>query len=903
MRYWPGIVLCFQIAANCLGQAGVSHPSFDSTIQILKNNDDAEAFTYAFVDQYLANSNEANLKLFDRYAKELWRPLVTPQENLAHVVLLCNNAYYLTHYGEIYKGIEVYEEAWNAFESHRLHDFDITEYCLKPLANNYSILGDYSSAGNIIKQYLFLAEKEKNNEQIISALINLAVVFHDTGKPSEAIDLLQQALRIKISDVRKTALVHAGLASNFERLGDLVKAKHYATLAISAFQRNPSDESSMQLVNLYRMLAMLSMREHNDDDALKFIQEAQQITRHNNKIFQNRVLAKLNNSYAEILMNKRRYGDALASYQQTLSILLPDYAPSTNVTLPLASSLYAENTIKETLDGIADASVKLGRPEQALAFYELSFATEDLLRNLYNYEDAKLQQQLENRRRTEQALIILYDLAIRTQREEFVTRAFQLAERTKAIILRESFDNRNGRKKIAADSLTKQEQALHYKQAEINKRIVLEQMKHKQADVAYINQLLANQNKITLLIKDTEKAIQRKYPEIVQNSFTPLDIQSLHDNLENDNAVLMEYFMGEEFIFVFTINSKSIEFVKISNLQDVKNDVIDLHALFSSSSAINNSIDRYRELAFKLYKGLIFPQQDSARNLVLIPDGLLSLIPFDALLYEEAKGLQYAAFPYLLKKYTIAYQTSAFMYATNHSRSTATVKKELLGMFPVFKNTSQALTYSVQEADKIHAHMDGKYLYGEEATMKAFLADGKKFPIIHLSTHADAGNSQRPPSIAFIDSTLYLPQIYGLQFSTDLLVLSACETGAGIVVKGEGAISLARGFQFAGVKSIIFSLWRVNDYSTAELMVNFYEVYQNTGSKSDALRQAKLLYLTDNTISNSHKSPYYWAGFVYYGNTEIQNFEKSWKMIYTSLMLGIIVFILVFTYVWKKKYA
>ena len=109
------------------------------------------------------------------------------------------------------------------------------------------------------------------------------------------------------------------------------------------------------------------------------------------------------------------------------------------------------------------------------------------------------------------------------------------------------------------------------------------------------------------------------------------------------------------------------------------------------------------------------------------------------------------------------------------------------------------------------------------------------------------------------------PEIYGYNLNYNLVVLSACETGIGTLSKGEGALSLARGFSYAGVKNLIISLWKVNDRSTESLMASFYKNYKNTGSKSKALYNSKLDYLEDTAISSIKKSPYYWGAFVYYG--------------------------------------
>jgi CHAT domain-containing protein/tetratricopeptide (TPR) repeat protein len=904
MRYWRCIILFVVIGNTTLAQTDKSPRNvFDSTTQVLKSANDVTGFTYAFVDQFLAQPNEANLSLFYRYEKQLWRAAGTNDEKIAYVILLCNKGYYLTRYDEIHKAIDAYEKAWRIFDNNHLNGFDVIEYCLKPLANNYSMLGDYSSAGNIVKNYLFLSQQQKDNEQILSALINLAIIFHDTGKSSEAVDLLQQALALKSSSLEKVGLIYAGLASNYERLSDHVKANDFASKAISALQQNPRRDVAVHLVNVYKLKAVLSMHENNMDAALQFIKSAQRIAALNKSVLQNRDLAKLNNSYAAILSWRKQHDRALKSYQHTLAILLPKYNPSTANTLPDASSLYAENAIKETFDGMADVYLQMNQPEQALACYELSFITEDLLRRAYNYDDAKFQQQLENRRRTEKALNILYGLYTQTNGNEFLIRAFQLAERTKAIMLRENIDNRFGRKTIQDDSLIKQEQTLLRKQAKITNDIVLEQLKHEVADISRINELLATQTKTAMLLKDIGKAIHRKFPDLVASDDRSLDLPILQNKLKHDHSILMEYFIGEESVFVFVISASSIEFKKIDDIAGVRNNIIALNELFSTPSAINNEIGRYKELAFQLYVKLKLPMVSTERNLILIPDGLLAVIPFDALLYEKSEGTQYKTFPYLIKKFSIAYQPSAFIYANSISKLNPIDKERLLAMFPVFENTNHALSYSMEEAEGIHKHMDGKYLYKQAATMNAFLNNGNEYSIIHLSTHATAGDGSQPPSISFIDSTLYLPQIYGLQVNADLLVLSACETGSGLLVKGEGAISLARGFQFAGVKNIVFSLWRVNDYSTASLMINFYQNYIKTGSKADGLRLAKVDYLNDNETSNSHKSPYYWAGFVYYGDVETQAVDNSWFIVKIILIIIVAIISIAAVYVLRRKYS
>src|SRR5205085_9833483 len=109
---------------------------------------------------------------------------------------------------------------------------------------------------------------------------------------------------------------------------------------------------------------------------------------------------------------------------------------------------------------------------------------------------------------------------------------------------------------------------------------------------------------------------------------------------------------------------------------------------------------------------------------------------------------------------------------------------------------------------------------------------------------------------------LRLHEIYNLRLTADLVVLSACQTGLGNDVKGEGLIGLTRGFMYAGAKGVVASLWKVDDEATAELMKRFYAGMFTQGlTPAAALRQAQL----EMWQSRRWHEPYYWAAFVIQG--------------------------------------
>jgi CHAT domain-containing protein len=147
------------------------------------------------------------------------------------------------------------------------------------------------------------------------------------------------------------------------------------------------------------------------------------------------------------------------------------------------------------------------------------------------------------------------------------------------------------------------------------------------------------------------------------------------------------------------------------------------------------------------------------------------------------------------------------------------------------------------------------------------------YRIIHFATHGLL-NSDQPelsglilslysPAGEKVDGFLRMHEIYNLRLSADLVVLSACQTGVGKEVKGEGLVALTRGFMYAGTRRVVASLWKVDDASTAALMQNFYRCLLKEGrSPADALRQAQLKIMGQN---KRWSSPYYWAAFTVQG--------------------------------------
>jgi CHAT domain-containing protein len=193
-------------------------------------------------------------------------------------------------------------------------------------------------------------------------------------------------------------------------------------------------------------------------------------------------------------------------------------------------------------------------------------------------------------------------------------------------------------------------------------------------------------------------------------------------------------------------------------------------------------------------------------------------------------------------------------------------------------NTIASLPATEAEIEQIAQVFDqnGKrakaYLYNKAAEDALKSNTLQKHRFIHIATHGFVNEDQPdlsgllfyPDTASAEDHILYTGEIYSLPLQADLVVLSACETGLGENVKGEGLLGLSRAFLYAGARNLMVSLWKVQDQATSDLMVDFYRQYWQNESLpySAPLHQAKL-----NMIqSKQFNHPYYWSAFVLIGD-------------------------------------
>lgn len=833
---------------------------------------------YNAVDSFTAHPSIKAIQDLSNVEAAFWKNPnpKTKEELLAIVVLNCNKGYYENLFGLTQNAVSSYEKAWQLFQKHKLGNYDIIEFCLKPLGNLYTVLGDYDSAENTIKQYYFIANTSKiypdAQKQKFAAILNLSNVYQGSGKISMAIELLENTLKTEnLSNLQKGILWNnlgnnylLSSTENLMRPEILKKAEKTFEASIKYLEKEKGQSETLS--NSYRNLASMNRQWQRFDLADSYMQKAE-------KLFletpnqQPRKLAKLYYEKALLFFDERKYDESSNEITRIFKTLIPNYN-SKNI-LPNQNQLYAETVLADALDLQAEM-LKSKQPKKALEAFELSFYIEDLLMNSLVYENSKILMQLRSRNRTEKCLSIYSELFKKESKTQYLEEAFQLSERTKSGILQRYRSN--------FKTASAEEKQLLQELQNFNNAILKEQQKGNSANISRINNFIKKQNELMISLK----RVQFKNADYVPEK---CDLKGLFSKLKKDKAVMVYYFMGFENQYFFTLQNNTISLNRLNTTHTSIPKIVQFVDYFNDANAVTNDISGYNKCGKQVFDILKLPNNSINKNLIIVPDGILNFLPFEALITQESNTTNFAKMHYLLNDFKIAYNTSAGIYL--NSKPVLKSDKTVLGVFPVFEKSSFELRYSKKELASIRNNFKGKYLENADATFNNFKNNASNYSILHLSTHASSGDIETPASIKFYDREILYSELYNLHINPDLVVLSACETGIGKLYKAEGAMSVARGFQFAGAQNLMFSLWKVNDFTTSVFMTDFYKNVKNNVSYFEANTNAKREYLNDKSIPNAKKSPYYWSSFVYYGS--ISGEEKSGNYIYYVISFLIVI--------------
>ena len=318
----------------------------------------------------------------------------------------------------------------------------------------------------------------------------------------------------------------------------------------------------------------------------------------------------------------------------------------------------------------------------------------------------------------------------------------------------------------------------------------------------------------------------------------------------------------------------------------------------------------YQVYGYKLYSYLIEPVKKYliSNELIISPDNILSYLPFEAFPTKDQfrDDLIYKKLPYMMNNFIITYEYSATLFA-EYEKAKPALRNDVIVFAPSYTSpvyidsisndrqstgrTLGELPYAQEEAGFVSGITKGTLYSGSSATESIYRQMAGKFDIIHMAMHTYINNQNPIYSkliFSFIKDSLdniglNAFEVYEIPLKAKMVVLSSCNTGAGNLRKGEGVLSLARGFIYSGSKSVVMSLWEVDDKSGTDIVEAFYRNLKNGDSKSKALRKARIKYL--KSAGTVRSFPFFWATLVVYGDDSPIYYSIKTEIISAFLLL------------------
>ncbi len=420
--------------------------------------------------------------------------------------------------------------------------------------------------------------------------------------------------------------------------------------------------------------------------------------------------------------------------------------------------------------------------------------------------------------------------------------------------------------------------------------------------------------------------IEENYAKYYELKYNPkfVTLEEVQDKLAYRDA-LIEYVLSDTLLITYVVDRKGINVFSQEIGPEFASECQEYYTLLNKqnfSGGVHENYRRYVNLGYKFFKTLIEPclAYTDRKSFTIVPDGAITYIPFEGLITSvtDTEYINYMGLPYLIKDLSIGYSHSSTLLFSERYKSKSP-EERVLAFAPIYENpldrmdTAQyrqieinseylfPLVGTIKEVQSINETVPSKVFINEQATEANFKKNASDYNVLHLAMHTIMRDDNPLFSmLAFTnvdtsgsteDNRLYAYEIYNMKLNAQMAVLSSCNSGFGKMQKGEGMLSLARGFIYAGCPSIIMTLWQVADKSSSELMTSFYKYLKRGKSKQEAMRLAKIDYLegADDLTSN----PYFWSGFVVLGDGS-PIYKKSgftYWIIVITVFAGIVIFL------------
>lgn len=798
-----------------------------------------------------------------------------------------------TNYGLLYLiqgrndlALDALQKATSLFDQDGKSETLEAAQALAHMGNLYRATGKYAQAEEQLNRVLAIRQKQlKENSELIAASYNdLGLVFSSTN-PDKALDYYEKALALykdlhgKDHPKIATATTNVGfIYRSLELYGDAVNNFESALKIWEKVYTQPHASKAFVLFNLgetYLKMGDTKAARGYYERALKMYEDSYG-KKHPD-------VARVLNALGNLDLAAREYDAALTTYQRALQANASDFNKEGITENPPAKNFYDGNVLLYSLLSKAQAfeSRYFGR---SLKFQDLTLAIRTL--QVCDTLIDKLRQQITNEHDKislgsiasevyGDGVRISYEAAqVALKKKPLLESAFYFAEKSKSAVLLEAISDAN------AKSFAGIPQDLLEEEKNLKSAIALCAQKLAQKPSAEEEKYLRETSfSLNRLYETFTKRLEKEFPEYFNLKFNAASpsIRELQSKLDNKTE-LISYFTDDKNsrLYIFQITAKNY-FITDHTLPKE----FDRYITGLRNSLFFNELKTYTRAAKELSRVLI-PKRipSSVRDLVILPVGRLSIIPFETLFTREPEdGTQYNQLPYLINAYTVRYEFSAGLILQKNRSAVASSKPAIFLCAPVTfpeKDNLNELPGTESEVKAIASLFADKNLssglftrqQADERRIKS--GDLKNYTYLHFATHGIVDESNPELSRIFLqsdtdseDGNLFAGEIYNLDLDASLVTLSACQTGLGKISKGEGVIGLSRALVYAGAHSIIVSFWSVADESTADLMKDFYRqmLQHSNANYGEDLRQSKISLIKGGKYS----APYYWAPFILLG--------------------------------------
>ncbi len=780
--------------------------------------------------------------------------------------------------GEYQQALDSYSKALEVQQA--MGDRDGQAETLGNIASAYKILGDYPLSLNYYNRALSAYRDAGHLDGEAKTLDNIGGVYGQLGDYPKASDFANQALAIwrEQSDLDRQAIALGTLARLYESSEEYQKLLDTAS-EIAAIGRETGNRVAEGSGITLAGRAYRALGEYQK--AIESYSQGLQIYRDRGDRSGEAALLYLLGSAYEASGDGQK---AIASYSSARSLWqeLGDRAS-------VADSLYSIAAAERKQDNLDNA---IARVSEAIAIVEdlrANVASSELRASYFatvqKYYELKIDLLMQQHRQNPAAG---YDAkAIETSENSRARSLLEILNEARADIRAgvepQLLDNeRNLRRKLEAMEQRRLEllssQPTDEQKAQLDKEI---------------GETLAQYQEVRAQIRSTSP----RYAALTQPQ--PLSLKDIQQQVLDENTLLLEYSLGEERSYLWAVTKTGITSYELPKRADIEAAAKRLRTALTAPSQRTN-LKQVQNAASALGEIILKPAASQLGNkrLLIVADGALQYIPFAALsvpekpevplvVEHEIVNLPSASTLAILRRDLAgrkpAPKTLAAIADPIFNADDERIKGETSGKLPLEaqqleRAASDAginwsrLPYTRKEAEQILALVpenERSIAFDFAANRAAAISEElSQYRLLHFATHGFA-NSEKPELSGIVLSLLdekgqlqngylRLHEIYNLNLNADLVVLSACQTGLGKEIKGEGLVSLTRGFMYAGAPRVVVSLWSVSDEATAELMVKFYQKMLKDGlAPAAALRAAQIEFMQQT----EWKSPYFWAAF------------------------------------------